>query len=227
MINKSLKENVIRLRKTGKTYGEIRRLLNNKIPKGTLSYWCNNIKLTSKQKKRISKIILSNVEKSRGKALLANKIKREQYLKSVYNRNQHLAMALKNKDITKIVLSTLYLGEGSKAQRGSLMFGNSDPFIISLFLYTLRYSYDIDETKFRCTLQCRADQNIKKLEEFWTNITKIPPSQFYKARIDPRTIGKPSKKRDYKGVCRIDYFSAEIFTELKQIANIIYNGPMA
>ena len=118
----------------------------------------------------------------------------------------------------------LYLGEGAKNQRGSLMFGNSDPFIISLFLYLLRYCYNIDESKFRCTLQCRADQNSRKLEKFWFQITKIPLSQFYKARIDPRTIGKPSKKLEYKGVCRIDYFSAEIFTELTQIANIVHEG---
>ena len=105
------------------------------------------------------------------------------------------------------------------------MFGNSDPSIISLFMSLLRYCYNIDESKFRCTLQCRADQNTKKLEKFWSQITKIPLSQFYKARVDPRTIDKPSKKLNYKGVCRIDYFSADLFIELKQIAEIIHRGP--
>ena len=89
----------------------------------------------------------------------------------------------------------------------------------------LRYCYNLDESKFRCTLLCRADQNIKKLEEFWSQITKIPLSQFYKARIDPRTIGKPSKKLNYKGVCRIDYFSTDIFIEMTQIPKIIHKGP--
>jgi hypothetical protein len=119
----------------------------------------------------------------------------------------------------------LYLGEGSKdSKRGSLMFGNSDPFIVSLFLRLLRCCYNINEGKFRCTLQCRADQNIKKLERFWFRITGIPLSQFYRARVDPRTIGKKSNKLDYKGVCRIDYFSAELFIELKQIAEIVNKG---
>jgi len=70
-----------------------------------------------------------------------------------------------------------------------------------------------------------ADQNIKKLEKFWSQVTKISLSQFYKARIDPRTIGKPSKKPNYKGVCRIDYFSADLFIELMQIPKIIHKGP--
>jgi len=118
----------------------------------------------------------------------------------------------------------LYLVEGSKNQRGSLMFGNSDPLVIRLFLNLLRRCYDVDENKFRCTLQCKADQNIKRLEKFWSKITDIPLSQFYKARIDPRTIGKPSRKLDYKGVCRIDYFSGDVFMELKQIVNVISEG---
>ena len=96
--------------------------------------------------------------------------------------------------------------------------------VIQLFLNLLRYCYDIDETKFRCTLQCRADQDIKKLEKFWSQITRIPLSQFYKARIDPRTNGRPSRNLDYKGVCRIDYFSADIFMELKQIVAVIFEG---
>ena len=69
---------------------------------------------------------------------------------------------------------------------------------------------------------CRADQNTKKLEKFWSNITRIPLSQFYKPRKDARTIGKPTKRKDYKGVCKIDYFSADIYTELMMIPRTIY-----
>ena len=148
------------------------------------------------------------------------------YLRSIASRNKHLAKILKNQDVAKIALAMLYLSEGSKYQRGSLMFGNTDPFVISLYMHLIRHCYDINENKFRCTLQCRADQNIKKLEKFWSHITKIPLSQFYKARIDPRTIGKPSKKLNYKGVCRIDYFSSKLSIEIKQIPNIIYKGPV-
>ena len=141
-------------------------------------------------------------------------------MQEVYSRVSHLGKLIKNKDIAKISLAMLYLGEGSKT-RSSLMFGNSDPTIISLFLRLLRYCYKIDEDKFRCTLQCRADQDIQKLEKFWSNITNIPLSKFYKARVDPRTIGKISKNPEYKGVCRIDYFSADIFNELTKVIEAI------
>jgi len=218
-----LKEKVTELRKKGKTYSEIQKSLRTAIPKSTLSYWCRNVELSKKYQKRIQEIILNNAQRGREIALIVNRIKREEYLKSVVDRNRHLVMALEDKDVAKVALAMLYLGEGAKDQkRGALMFGNSDPFIITLFLRLLRYCYDIDENKFRCVLQCRADQNIKKLEKFWSQITKIPLPQFYKARIDPRTIGKPSKKPDYKGVCRIDYFSADLFIEIMQIPKTIH-----
>ncbi len=214
------------LRKQGKTYSEIQKELKEQIPKSTLSYWCKNIVLPKEYQKRIQKIVLNNAEKGRKIALIVNRIKRKKYIQSITSRNTHLTKVFKNRDVGKIALAMLYLGEGSKYRRGSLMLGNSDPFIINLYMYLLRYCYNIDENKLRCTLQCRADQNIKKLEKFWSHITKIPLSQFYKARIDPRTIGKPSKKLDYKGVCRIDYFSSELCIEIKQIPNIIYKGPI-
>ena len=210
-----LKEKATKLREKGKTYLEIQKILKVLIPKSTLSYWCHSIPLPLDYQRRIQDYNKFNLSKARKIALGVIKAKREKYLQSVAGRNKHLVTALKNKDTAKIVLAVLYLGEGAKNyKRGSIMFGNSDPFIINLFLYLLRYCYDIDESKFRCTLLCRADQNIKKLEKFWSQITKIPSSRFYKARIDPRTIGKPSKKLDYKGVCKIDYFSADLFIEL-------------
>jgi hypothetical protein len=225
MSKRNLRLEVIKFRKQGKTYSEINKKLKSIIPKSTLSYWCRNIYLPRGYKRKIREYNKFNLIKARRIALVANKIKREKYLQSVLNRNLHLEKALKNRDTAKIALAMLYLGEGSKdSKRGSLMFGNSDPFIISLFLRLLRYCYSIDEGKLRCTLQCRADQNIKKLERFWFRITGIPLSQFYKARVDPRTIGKKSNRLDYEGVCRIDYFSAELFIELKQIAEIVNKG---
>lgn len=224
MISTDIKNNVKRLRALGYTYFEIQKKLNLRLPKSTLSYWCKNINLPLGYQQKISKYNKFNLNKARKKAIESNKRKRETYLNSIFERNKHLAALLSDPAAAKIVLTVLHLTEGSKTQRGSLMFGNSDYRIIALFLHLLRYCYNIDETKFRCTLQCRADQDIRQLEKFWSEVTKIPSSQFYKARIDPRTINKPSKKLNYKGVCRIDYFSAEIDIELTKIAEIITLG---
>lgn len=167
-------------------------------------------------------IVVASASRGRVLALAVNKKRRREYLESVARRVCHLAATIRTgRDVAKIAVAMLYLGEGAKNRRGPLLFGNSNPGIMQLFLNLLRHSYAIDERKFRCTVQCRADQNVNQLEQFWPQITKIPFAQFYKTRIDPRTIGKPSKKLDYKGVCRIEYFSADLYQEIIAIGNLI------
>jgi hypothetical protein len=222
-----LKPKVITLRKQGKTYGEIRKSLGLSIPKSTLSDWCSSIPLSPEQQELIRRLMRNASDRGRATAWAVNRARRAQYIEEVKKRVYPCAKQINDKTTAKIALAMLYLGEGAKTVKGFLMFGNSNPSVIGLFLGLLRHCYKINESKFRCTLQCRADQDIKKLEKFWAHITKISPSQFYAARIDPRTVGKPSRNLDYKGVCRIDYFSGDIFMELKQIIEVIFEGPLA
>ena len=220
-----LKEKVITLRKKGNTYNEIISKLKVIIPKGTLSSWCRNVPLPHEYEAKLKKINNEALIKARICSVEASKIVRRKELEIIHSENFPLIKTIKDKNVAKIALAMLYLGEGRKnRKRGALLFGNSEPTVISLFLYLLRLVYNIDEKKFRCTLQCRADQDIKILEKLWSEVTKIPLSQFYKARIDPRTIGKPTKKMDYKGVCCIDYFSSKVFAELLEIPNVIIKG---
>lgn len=216
------KERAIKLRKEGYTYGEIRRLLDTAIPKSTLAYWCAGISLLPDKRKRLELAVKNNAMKGRIMGMEIIKKKRGQYLKNVEHRIRHIPAIIKHdKDIAKLALAMLYLGEGSKTQKSSVIFGNSNAEIIKLFMHLMRTCYNIDERKFRCTLQCRDDQDIQKLEKFWSDVTGISLAQFYSARVDPRSVGKKSKKVGYKGVCRIDYFSAEVFIEIMKIIELV------
>jgi len=217
----NIKESAISLYKKGKTFSEIQELLGVHVPKSTMSVWLTHMPLSFSARQRLIKARLKHVEKARIIAHRSLKEKRIKYLEGIFRRNVHLGKFLEKMEVAKIVLAVLYVTEGSKVRRGSIMFGNSDPDIIRLFLRLLRTCYTIDEAKFRCTVQCRADQNIPLLEKFWSRTTKIPNSQFYKAQVDPRSKGKISKKPHYKGVCRIDYFSGELFWEFYQIGKIL------
>jgi hypothetical protein len=84
-------------------------------------------------------------------------------------------------------------------------------------LKLLKVCYDFDIKKVRCTVQCRADQDIHALEKFWRDIIRIPKKLFYKTRVDKRTIGKATRKSNYKGVLRIDYFDSNIRYELESL----------
>lgn len=218
-----IKEKVRELRQAGKMYSEIRQILNLQLPKSTLCTWCKGIILDAKAQARIDEKVKNTLIESRIKAWASLANKRKKYIENIFGTNKKLANKLKDNEVAKIALAMLYLGEGSKTNRGAVMFGNSEPNIVALFMALLRQCYKIDESKFRFTLQCRADQDVNKLESFWLKLTGIPRSQCFKVQIDPRTKGKPSKKQNYKGVCRIDYFSAHIDNELKIIVKLINN----
>lgn len=223
------------LRVTGKTYGEIRQSLKLPIPKSTLSEWCKNVKLPVNYAKRIADLNLNNLNKGRFIAQEINKIKREEFFKKIEQKNLPIAIAIKNLEAAKIALAMLCLGEARKytPKGGTFSLGSSDPRIIVIFLELLKICFNFNLEKVRCTVQCRADQNTDALEKFWISVTDIPKRLFYNTRIDPRTIGKPTKKKSYKGVLKVDYFDTKVHLELESLAQLIYNfldkvkGPVA
>lgn len=214
-----------KLRSTGKTYGEIRKFLGKRIPKSTLSYLCRGVTLPKSYDKKIKALNHRNLNKGRLIALEINKIKREEKLNKIRKKNQSVTKSIFIKDTAKIALSMLCLGEASKYRSQSRRFslGNSDPRIIILFLKLLKYCFSFNLEKVRCTVQCRADQDTEELENYWRNITRIPKRLFYKPLIDPRTKGKPTIKKEYKGVLRVDYFDTHVQLELENLADLLYN----
>lgn len=217
----NFRQQAVDLRRQGKTYSEI-MLLIPKVSKSTLSYWLGELDLSENQRKRLFRNVAHKLIRARAQAVLARRIKRQEYFLNIEDKNRHFVkMMEKNLMASKLVLSALHLGEGSKNRRGSIQLGNSDPGIIKLFLRLFRNCYQVDESKFRCTVMCRADQNTKYLEKFWAKVTGIKKDQFYKTRVDPRTLGKPSRKLDYKGVCVINYFSASVYYDLLTLGKMM------
>jgi hypothetical protein len=83
--------------------------------------------------------------------------------------------------------AALYAGEGSKTD-GNVKFANSDPRMISLFLAWLRKFFDVDEARLRLRLYLHQGLDIDAANEFWSQLTGIPVSQFgkpYRAAPDP------------------------------------------
>ena len=224
MNNRKLIAKAVSLREQGKTYSEINKIMKIQIQKNTFSSWFKNIILPKKYYAQIRKNNLEHLKKARIKALFIIREKRKEYLENLEKNNLFIKKSLNDKKTAKIALTMLYWAEGSKSRRGALVFGNSDPQMIKFFLKLLKICYYIDQTKFRCTVQCRADQNLEQLKKYWLKVTNIPINQFYETRIDPRTIGKKSKNSDYMGVCRIDYFSGNVYNDLMAAIGVISMG---
>lgn len=223
-MSEKIKQKAIRLRRSGLTYSEIANQFSPPLAKGTLSGWLKNIELSIRDKEQIQKKQIEHLKKARTASLVAGKKNREKYFANIEQKLNETILFSGDKHVKKLILAFLYLAEGKK-QGGSTSFGNASPEIIRYFLLLLRACYLVDEQKFRVTVQCRADQDVIDLQDFWSHQTNIPQSQFYKTRIDKRSIGKKTQKESYKGVCRVDYFSAEVFNELTLLANLVMRGP--
>lgn len=222
---KNIKEKARRFRSQGKTYSEIRKILGISIPKSTLSYWCSHISLPKWFEKKIAHLNKMNLTKAQKAAWYVHKHNREIFLENLRKQNEHIVEKLKDKDILKMLLAMLYLGEGSKwtFHRG-LMLGSSDPNIVKLYLYLLKICYKLMPTELKCRVSYRADQNIDSLQKYWSKITSIPLKNFYKTKPDPRTVGKPTKNQEYKGVCVICGGGTRFQLELDTIYKLILGG---
>lgn len=217
-----LKLEAIELRKSGKSYNEIMTLL--KIPsKGTLSYWLHKIELD----KKATFLIQHKKEKALVKAQLAAQVKnrelREKILENIRKNIYSLRDRInKNADSMKIALAFLYLGEGSKwKSHHGLQLGSSDFTIIEIYLRLLEKCYTIDRKGLHCYICHRADQDLGSLKSFWSRKIRIPIRNFYHSSPDKRTLGKPTKNKDYKGVCVISGGTTKIQLELEMIPRII------
>lgn len=111
MYSPNLINKVRLLRKSGKTYREIKEAIRLQIPKSTFSKWCKNIQLTSDHLDRISRLNLNNLKKARLIALDINRIKRKEFLEKIERSNIQVAERIKHPEIAKIALTMLCLGE--------------------------------------------------------------------------------------------------------------------
>ena len=150
----------------------------------------------------------------------------ESWKESIRKRTRQFSkVPFKNAKIGKLICGILYICEGSKyPSTRCLSFANSDPKMIKFFLSILRKCFDVDEKKFRCRIQQRCDQNPNELKKFWSSVTKIPLGQFYKNYADKRTKGKLTAKKDYKGVCSLQYFDTNLQFELQAIGEAVINS---
>lgn len=207
----SLIKNAMSLRSAGHTYREITRELDTHIPKSTLSSWFKHISLPPEYWARMKTLGHENIKLAQKQ----NKIRLESRLSQIRVKNINFIKKI-DRPTGIIILSTLYWCEGNKYPSSRyLKFGNSDPKMISLFITLLRLCYKLDESKLRMTVQCRADQDQTVLSKYWEKITNIPPFQHYNPRVDSRSIGKPTLKSSYHGVCVIDYFDTDLQCELQ------------
>ena len=217
LITKDIYKKALRHRKSGKSYKEIHDLLN--ISKSTAFEWTRNVKLDLKAQTRINAVI----DDARYRSGFTRHISKQNQIVQIYDSeekefNQNTKKIInKNKYIQRLLCSLIYWCEGAKADT-TLKFINSDPKLIGLFLFLLRSSYPIDESKFRVMLHLHEYHSVNKQKEYWSKLTGISKNQFYKSYIKPHS-GKIIRI-GYPGCICINYHDSIIARRLLALAKI-------
>ncbi len=174
-----IKKQAQRLRARGYTYQKIASMLGVVVPKSTLSCWCKNMVMSAQYQRTMKTMNARHLLSIRKLALVANKLKQDRILEHIHTAYAHLPTLLHNKDVLKMLLAMLYLGEGSKwkSHRG-LMLGSSDPLIIRLYIQLLKLCYDVPSNQIKCRISYRVDQDIKELQKILGEGDRHPVSQF-------------------------------------------------
>jgi len=206
-----LKEKIkaIRLRKMGKSYGEILKKVD--VSRGTLSVWLRDIKLTSKQKEGLYKTLRRKNAYKGAKAQQEKRIKRTKQI--VIEARKEV------KDLTKNPLFLaglmLYWAEGDKSdEREKVKFSNSDPSMIMFMMEWFRKICKVPENKFRICLHIHELHCRKDIKEYWSRIAGVPFSQFHKTQIKPTSL-KQRKNKLYNGTCAVTIYDKDLFRRIK------------
>ncbi len=206
-MKEELKKEAERLRGKGFSFKEISEKIG--ISKSTASLWLKDVELSKKAKKRIQK--LGTDGRSRGKETVKNRITLED--KNILDSVKASIDSCKLiRDDLKIVCALLYWCEGGKTEKAKLSFINSDPTLVRYFVNNFRKAFDVDENRFRPMIHIHNYHNADTQTKFWSDITKIPVSQFTKPYNKPNT-GKRIKK-DYQGCISLRYYGRKVREEM-------------
>ncbi len=211
------KTEAIKLRKLGKSYNEITKLL--KVPKSTLSYWLRDIVLSKKAKSRIRDRVY---EKSVKALLRRNKEQTavaEKKAKNIHDKAVSEVKKLKQNNLFLVGIS-LYWGEGYKrGAEGSVWkcvdFTNSDPSMIKMMMRFFREICKVEEDKMRVQIILHKNLSSIRAVEYWSSVTKIKKSQFMKvSRSLSSASGKKRKNILKYGTVHVRVYDMELFHKI-------------
>jgi len=199
-----------KLRKQGWSINEIYRKLG--VAKGSVSLWVRDIELTKKQKQELSKkgVKKEVIEKRRETRLKRENAKRQIIIDKARKEINNLS-----KKELKLIGAALYWAEGSKSQRGTVQFSNSDPKSVQVMMRFFKEICEVPKGKFRGHIFLHPHLNTERAEKYWHNISGIPLNQFYKTSKQQSKASKGKKDTLPFGTFSIQICSTELFLKIK------------
>ena len=226
-IDFALKQKAIQLRLEGKSYTDILRQLQLKS-KGTLSVWFRDLKLPPETKR----LLKSNTARAFARGFFEFNKNRTARIRSEnevsYQKGIREVGTITHRELL-LIGAALYWGEGTKFERiqgtPSVVFTNSDPEMIRVFLRFIRLILKIKEERIRSGINLYDAKKITISRRYWSDVTKLPKERFYISQLVSRaSAGKRDKRRLPYGTLSLRISNREEFYRIKgMVAGLAQN----
>jgi hypothetical protein len=208
-------QEAIKLRKKGKSYGEIVRAIN--ISKNSVSRWCKNLtlplfaqKILEKKNNQNKKILIKYNQLKSKKAQAEHRKIKGNAAKRIHSLSKYELL---------LVGTALYWGEGWKkeTQRAhSITFVNSDPEMIKLFLRFAQEILQIPKDQLHISIRVHPNINKKEVINFWSRVTNISKKHLRLTRqISKLSQGKRPKNSLLYGTLSVNIHNYQKFFQIK------------
>lgn len=195
IIRKIEREQAIKLRMQGLSYGEIKKQVH--VSKSSLSLWLKSVRLSKKHRDRLYTKRIQIL--ARGAQSQKERRKREiEVLLAESAKDIKTPLSMES---LRLMGAALYWAEGSKT--GMLEFTNSDPHLILFFVRWVDVMFQVKSKTLKGRINMYPQQNEKQLKQFWSELTGIPVERFGKSFVKP--LSKNYKKNNlYYGTMRVE-----------------------
>lgn len=168
------------LRKRGYSYNLISRELG--IPKSTISGWFKELHYSKLIRQKLT---TQAAQKAADNINRWNKLRKELYIQNRNSRIKKISQTVPtlNKENLFFLGLALFWAEGSKKERFSVRFANSDPNLIKLWRRFLIEICEVPTKKIRVSVHLHPYISDKEAKKFWTKIIDIPGLQFNKSQV--------------------------------------------
>jgi len=188
MARKKDHERAIILRKNGKSYSQIKKIL--KVSKSTLSSWLKDFPLSEE---RIRELRDHNEQRIENYCRTRQR-KKEERLNNCFNEVKKGLFPIKGRELYLAGLF-LYWGEGTKTRLAELALSNTNPSVIKFFIFWLNSALKVPKEKMTARLHLYKDMDINVETQYWSKQLNLPMQQFKKPYIKNTLL----KNINYKG----------------------------
>jgi hypothetical protein len=203
------KATAIKLRRCGYSIKHIAKELQ--AAQSSVSIWTRSVRLTQQQIEMLRANTHSpqTIEKRRQSRLKSEAAKRNFIIRGA----KSTVSTISKRELWLMGIS-LYWAEGGKTQ-SVVRFSNGDPRMIRLMLRFFREVCMVDEAKIKGHIHIHESLNVKVAEQYWQQLTGIPPERFYKTYNKPNKSSKGTRNSLPFGVFDIYIMNANLLLKIK------------